>query len=96
MDSYNFQSKDVDWESINAILSGIDWQNLLAPLTVDNALSQLHQQILSAVETNAPLRNTKRPNKSRAKREKYNLTRRRRRINNMSLLHQENNHCTKS
>ena len=81
LDNYNFHSKDVDWDSLNETLSSVDWHNLLEPLTVDNTLVEIHQQILSAVENNVPLRTLRRKKKSRAKREKYNLTRRRRRIN---------------
>ena len=81
LDNYNFQSKDVDWDSLNESLSCVDWRSLLEPLTVDNTLAKIHQQILGAVENNVPLRSLRRPKKSRTKREKYNLTRRRRRIN---------------
>jgi len=81
LDNYNFHSKDVDWSSLNETLSNVAWHSLLEPMTVENTLDEILQQIHTAVENHVPLRSTRRPNKSRAKREKYNLTRRRRRIN---------------
>ena len=81
LDNYNFHSKDTDWESLETTLQNINWQSLLNHQTPEEALDTLYHQILQAVQQHVPERSRRSTNISRTKRERYNLMRRRRRIN---------------